>query len=226
MTDTANAAARNITMSYSTPWHPVTITLQATPDSMNPDRQGIPADQEYYWQRLAAQGLLSWRLCDVLDPDYMDVLRMLSNPMSATFYVSLRVPPEHPAHPGHNGIAAEFTLEHQTGRAWQLHFSMSPDNPTHPYKFNIPLARATMHAVFNSWTPDLRPATLYGLTPMSNRRAIAFLKKVGFREIGILPKGIKACYKEKTDPSYPYDDALITILTRGDTHGWWQGTNS
>ena len=185
---------------------------------------GIPADQEYYWQRLYQEDLLKYRLCDTENPAYADVLRMLHYPASATFYSTPALDPDHPDHPAHNGIAGEFTLEHQTGLAWQIHFSLSPDNPTHPYRFNIPFARATLYAVLNCWNPAMRPHVLYGLTPVSNRRAITFLKKVGFRETGILPKGIKACYKEKTDPSYPYDDALITILKAGDTHGWWQRT--
>jgi hypothetical protein len=162
--------------------------------------------------------LLKYRFCDIHEPTITDVHRFLANPRMLTFYVSIPHP-HRTGHttpdPTHNGIQGEFTIENRTGRAWQIHFSVSPDNPGPT--FNIALARSAAYAVLNLWDPRLRPLTLFGVTPRSNRAACIFVLKTGYLKIGVLPNGIETCYREDT-----IDDALLTILTPERTHGWKQ----
>ncbi len=231
------------------PTTPATPTQPAPPVTIVPALMALKDDPgrfQYYWQRLAMPHPrhpdrptpLAYRLCDVQDPQYQDVLRMIHSPVVLTFMVDnpgrptgrtvsassgLDNPP-YPATPpvlDHNGYIAEFTLEHNTGRAWQIHFSISVDNwaPNQSTpELNVTIARLALHTVFHLWNPAQRPLALYGLTPRTNRAAVRFNRRVGFRKQGVLPCGIQTCY----NPSKPVDDAIIFVATPDDFKdvGW------
>jgi len=154
-----------------------------------------------YWKALLDADLLKYRLCDVKDPMVEDALAMLGRIGLLSFNV---VDVERAA------IVADFSLEGFVGKAAMVHFSMHPDNPP---QYSMKLAREVTDDILNIWCESGSDSpflyTLYGLTPVTNRAACAFVRRVGFRKIGTLPHGQMVDGRE-------YVDAQITIKERRD----------
>ena len=150
-----------------------------------------------YFESLIDSGLLRQRLCDVENPTWDDVVDMIGRMGRQMYLVSQ---PD-------GRVLAEFTLDNFTGKSAQVHFSMWPENRP---QFSMHLARTVTDQVLNAWTlqdsdePYLY--SLYGLTPVKNRAACAFVQRVGFKKVCILPGGHK--YQGRID------DALVTIKAR------------
>lgn len=133
----------------------------------------LPVDEvQTYWQTLYMEDLLKYRLANVIDPKWDDVVRMITRMGKSMFLVK-----------DEDRIVAEFMLDNYQGHAAEIHFSMHPDNRL---KYSINVANATLATVLSK--PDIE--TLYGLTPMPNTRAIKFNKMVGFKHATTLPKGV------------------------------------
>ena len=106
-------------------------------------------------------------------------------------------------------LTAEFALCNFTGKAAQVHFSMHPDNKPH---YCLHLARVITDQILNEWSEQGNPDapflySLYGLTPVTNRPACAFVRRVGFKKVGTLPMGQRINGNE-------FVDAMITIKGR------------
>ena len=158
-----------------------------------------------YWTALYEANLLRHRLCDTKNPTLKDVNDMLADPTVLTFNVF---------DPERNGLTAEFALTSFTGKAAQVHFSMHPDNKP---QYSMMLAREVTDTILNDWREQGKPDTpflysLFGLTPVTNRPACAFVRRVGFKKVGTLPRGQRVNGSECVD-------AMITIKTRGQHNG-------
>lgn len=104
-------------------------------------------------------------------------------------------------------IIGEFTLENFTGLAAQIHCCLHPERGASQ---NLRTACFAVNEVLQEWkngngSPYVE--TLYGVTPITNRVSTLFNQKVGFRRIGILPKGI-------TDHTGTVVDAVLTVKER------------
>lgn len=131
-----------------------------------------PYDQtQEYWQVLYMHDLLKYRLCDIENPTWDDVREMIVKFGKNIYFVF-----------GQNEIVGEFMLENFTGAAAQIHFSVHPKVG----KFNVAITKWTIEQIFEHTT--IR--TLFGLTPVTNRAARIFNRKVGFRKIATLPNGV------------------------------------
>ena len=120
-----------------------------------------------YWKSLEAADTLKYRLSDVDNPVWDDVLEMMSRMGSRMFVVV------------ESGIViAEFMLENFTGKAAQIHFSFHPK-----CKNKSEACKLTLDTCFKSFD------TIFGLTPIKNRVACVFALMNGFKKLGILPSG-------------------------------------
>ena len=156
-----------------------------------------------YWTALYDANLLRHRLCDTKKPTLKDVNDMLADPTVLTFNVF---------DPERNELTAEFALTSFTGKAAQVHFSMHPDNKP---QYSMMLAREVTDKILNEWSEQEHPDapflySLFGLTPVTNRPACAFVRRVGFKKVGTLPGGQRVNGSE-------FVDAMITI--KGRTNG-------
>ena len=156
-----------------------------------------------YWRSLLDSDLLRYRLCDVQDPDMNSAEQLMSQCGRFMFMIYANDTKE---------LRAEFTLTNFTGKAAMVHFSMHPENTPQQ---SMHYARAVTDIVLNEWSEKDKPSapflySLYGLTPVTNRAACAFVRRVGFKKIGNLPKGQRQNGDE-------FVDAMITIKER--THG-------
>ena len=149
-----------------------------------------------YWQRLYNADLLKYRLCDVENPNPADAFTLPQQTMFMVWDTDLKE------------IRAEFALTNFTGKAAMVHFSMHPEN--RPQQ-SMHYARAVTDQVLNEWRDSTEDApylyALYGLTPVTNRAACAFVRRVGFKKIGTLPMGQRSNGSE-------FVDAMITIKER------------
>lgn len=155
----------------------------------------------HYWQRLLDSDLLRLRLCDCEDPTPLTALQMLYSTLGQTMFMVWDS--------GLKELRAEFALTNFTGKAAMVHFSMHPENKPQQ---SMHYARAVTDIILNEWGEKDDPSTpylhsLYGLTPVTNRAACAFVRRVGFKKIGLLPGGQKVNGSEIVD-------ALITIKER------------
>jgi hypothetical protein len=153
-----------------------------------------------YWQRLIDSDLLRYRLCDVENPTIDDAKGLMSHNGVSMFMVWDHILKD---------LRAEFALTNFTGKAAMVHFSMHPDNE--PQR-SMHYARTVTDIVLNEWGEKDNPSApflyaLYGLTPVTNRAACAFVQRVGFKKTGILPMG-------QRQNGNSYVDAMITIKER------------
>lgn len=151
-----------------------------------------------YWQLLDVYGFLEYRLCDIKDPKWMDVVDMIKR-IGNQMYSVVDV--------GSDAILGEFVLENFTGKSAQIHFSFRPEDIT--FKDRIFIGKYVLDFIFNKWVgSDDIPFldSVFGLTPSSNRAAILVALKCGFKRLGILPSGINSGGKA--------EDAIITVACR------------
>lgn len=126
-----------------------------------------------YWQTLYMHDLLKLRLCDIENPVWDDVVRLITI-MGKGMY-----------HMMEDGIiVGEVSLDNYTGEALQLHFSMHPGNTREQ---SLQYGRETCEQLL-TWEGV---KVLYGLIPIKNFVAIRYGKELGFRRHGILPRGAK-----------------------------------
>jgi len=152
-----------------------------------------------YWQRIKDADLLRHRLCDVFEPSVQDAMNLVDL-MGSSMYFLVNNNCE---------LVAEFSLTNFTGKAAMVHFSMNPENKPQQSLF---YGRTATDQVLNQWGEQDNPAapylySLYGLTPVSNRAACAFVQRVGFKKIGTLPGGQRVNGGDCVD-------AMITIKER------------
>lgn len=156
----------------------------------------LPEDVvETYWQTLYMENTLRFRLCDTIDPTFEDVKDIIRRAHGQMYMVIDITTKE---------AVAEFMLENFTGRSAQVHFSMHPRNN---FKDSIKIGNYANDTVLNEWIhPEYNGPyleSLFGLTPVTNRAACLFIRRCGYKKIGVLPKGIKDRGK--------IVDAMITI---------------
>ena len=143
---------------------------------------------ETYWQLLAFQDTLKYRLCDIEDPKWEDVKGMIQRMWPGMYYVV-----------ADEGIIAEYTLENFTGKSAQIHFSFLP---------GLENKEGVCRLVLETLLSPKNLLSVYGLVPTENRVACVFALRNGFKKIGILPGGMK--YRGKVM------DAMITVATLED----------
>ena len=140
----------------------------------------IPKDVvQYYWQTLAMHDTLKYRLSDIDDPSWSDVLKMIRT-FGQHMYMVIDE--------NEFRVVGEFMLENFTGKSAQVHFSMHPENTLSE---SLIICRHGLTQVLSRWKDkkdDTQPLfdSLFGLTPMDNRRACLFILKAGFRKLGIV----------------------------------------
>ena len=74
-----------------------------------------------------------------------------------------------------------------------MHFSMRPSTN---FKEKIRIGKFVLNYLFTKWlNPETKKpylASVFGLTPHTNRAAIVIARKAGFKVLGILPKGVQS----------------------------------
>ena len=160
-----------------------------------PVLQTPPDVVQYYWQKLAMEDQLQYRLSDIPNPTWDDVLKMIRR-MGTHMYM------------GMNDVKplGEFALENFSGKAAQIHFSANPENTL---RETLDMTRYSLMHVLSHWKNEKNESyldTLVGLTPVNNRRACLFVLKAGMKKMGIIPS---ACIH-----SGQVCDGMLTTLTR------------
>jgi len=160
-----------------------------------------------YWTAIIGAGLLEHRLFDTLDPKLKDIEEMLASSDNICYniydYEKER-------------ICADTMINNISGLTAQVHFSVHPE---YFGKETIEIARFGAYEYFrktNNRTGE-NLSTLFGITPVYNRKAIRFIKAVGYKEICVFDK---ICYIAKTNS---HCDGLLTRLQKKEfTYGWKQ----
>jgi len=126
-----------------------------------------------YWEDLLAANLLKDRLCDTLEPNLKDVKEMLTIKNNLCYIMWDTV---------NKKVCADTMLNNISGLVAQVHFSMHPDyfGPA-----TVRIAKEGCEQHFNTAVggPDYYISTLVGITPVTNRKAICFIRKVGFKQV-------------------------------------------
>ena len=161
----------------------------------------IPIAYEY-WSALFKHGLLKDRLSDLDDPDISEAMDFWVN--SDNLYGVI--------HCESGDMVADFAIGHITGKAGQLHFGFFPKGLSR--KVKLELAQLVHGLILNTWRDpsDAEKSyldTIYGLTPLQNKLACAFVLKAGMRKVAVVPH---ACTHLNA-----IDDAMLTIKT-SETH--------
>lgn len=165
-----------------------------------PIASALPEKVEYYFQRMSQADTLKYRLSDIDDPKWLDMLEVIHR-MYQNMYLVMEG----------DVILGEFTFENFTGRAAQSHFSTSPDIDT---KKRIEIGRYAAKYSLTRIIPDTEDYfldALYGLTPLCNRAACIFALKIGYKKQGILPSGMLVNQKA--------EDCMISVCTRESFNG-------
>lgn len=126
-------------------------------------------DVQFYWQTLYMNDTLKYRLANVDEPTWSDVVAQIAHEGRNMFMVQ-----------DVHGLVGEFALQSVTDCAYKIHFSMHPDNPTR-YSWNV--AKFALNEMF-SW-PKVQ--TLLANISVKNRASIQFALKMGFRKLHTLP---------------------------------------
>lgn len=150
-----------------------------------------------YWNDLKACGRLKRRIPQVLNPNFQSVMKMYEDKNNLCFMMY---------DPVQNRLCAETMLNGFRGLCAEVHFSMHPD---YSGEESVYIAKSGVEQLFQTMK-DIKTGeyltTLYGLTPTSNRLAIKFIKKVGFK---ILDKLENMFYIES---SSTYVNAAVSKL--------------
>lgn len=155
---------------------------------------------EHYWRALEKSGRIQDRLCGFKNPTWRDAERLIQDcPHSFNVYDEER-----------EILVADFALTTFTGKSAQVHFSMHPENSP---QYSMKVARTITDQILNVWHEKDHPDkpflySLFGLTPVTNRTACAFVQRVGFKKVGTLYMGQQI--------GDTYVDALLTIKKRKD----------
>jgi len=158
----------------------------------------LPQDQvQYYWQTLAMEDTLKYRLNALVDPSWTDVLGMIRTHGTHMYCIM----------DDDNEIRGEFMLEAFTGKAAQIHFSMHPDNS---WADTITYGIQGIHLILTEWkdnhgNPFLH--SLYGNIAISNRASCITALKMGFKKLGLLPLGMYIARHDR------YEDSTLLVRT-------------
>ena len=126
-----------------------------------------------YLNDLANHGLLKYRLSNVPSPIPSDF-----TPSYLTFFILDNIS---------SLIIGEFTLDTPLGAGYAIHFSAHPSLA--PFTA-LTVARMAVDTIFLWRQPDKHTAytrALYGLTPLPNKPALAFISRLGFKQLTLLP---------------------------------------
>jgi len=148
-----------------------------------------------YWLSLKMYDLLKYRLCEVHDPDWPDIIHMY-NDSSMVFFSVIDTT--------NKRMVAECALERFVGLSALIHYSIHPE---YHGKKGLTLAKESIQQLFSYKRKDGSPwvSTLIGLTPESNRLAIRHIQKVGFKIQCTIPKAFYLAYSNK------FDNAVLSI---------------
>jgi hypothetical protein len=163
-----------------------------------------PSKVAEYWNDLINADKLKYRMSDVVSPKMPEVMSMIRRSGDHMYMVSREKKCT---------IVAEFMLEGFTGRSAQVHFSMHPDNSLPD---NTTIVKSTLRSILSKWRhPDDRSQpyldSLFGLTPVHNRRACIFVLRAGMKKMGTIKS---AC-------SYMGHicDGMLSTVTRESMYG-------
>lgn len=156
-----------------------------------------------YWQALIDANLLKYRMADVKNPTLDDVQKMVENPNNSTFYIfDLRheTPPNCP-------IVMEGMLNNPQPPCTQTHFSAHPSLHRHDL---IQAGRQAIQQVFNLRfnNPPILIQSVIGITPVTNRLALRFVRNMGYTEKCVLTKAFSLAYSDDA-----VADAILSQLT-------------
>ena len=155
-----------------------------------------PEKVEEYWRDVKDNGLLKYRLPDVLNPTVKSAMDMVVRMYRSCFAVLS----------SEKKMVGECTLENFQGQCAMVHFSMHPSQRGKA----VQVAKEAAEQLFllkRSTDPDVPyVSSLIGLTPVSNKLAVRFIKAVGYKPIAVLKKAYWLSYKNA------FDDGLMTIL--------------
>jgi hypothetical protein len=151
-----------------------------------------------YWMDLHEADLLKYRWSDMEDPKPIDIIDYTRTTPHMYNIVDTAT----------GLVIADFSLGPFTGKAAQVHFSLHPASPP---SFNVYLASVVSDKILYQWNDihNLEESfvdTLFGITPVKNRVACIFIRKAGFKSMGILNSGAK--YLNEVD------NALLTTKSR------------
>lgn len=151
-----------------------------------------------YWYALSLENVLKARIFDANKPTLDDVAKMIKNKNNQSFYVRDKEA---------DILVADAMLNNAKGLVCQVHFSV------HPGYYGaeaLTVVNSGLKGLFNltDSRSDKTIQALVGVTPIKNRLAICFLRKIKFKKLDILP-GIY--YTEGTNK---YHDAQLSILKK------------
>lgn len=181
----------------------------------------LPRDVQYaarmrYWEELLRADLLKYRLADVRNPG-MEHACWLESQYSNTIFFCFDLHLQK--------IIGEMTLEGLNGASSRVHFSVLPairgESAVTAALVLHDFVFALKRVPLDPQTPQEGPRqpyveTLVGVTPVSNRLAVRFIQRVGFKPIGIIPKAVDLAYRGIID------DGLLSIKTRQEVPTWAQ----
>lgn len=129
-----------------------------------------------YWQDIVDADLLKYRLPEVENPSMLDVGGMLKRNGNQSFYVVDE----------DDNILLESMLTNTQGLIAHIHFSL---HPSCNGKKGVEVAMEGLAQYFdldNTKYEGHKLRCLVGMTPVSNRLAVAFAKRVGFKKVDII----------------------------------------
>jgi RimJ/RimL family protein N-acetyltransferase len=139
-----------------------------------------------YWQDIIASGLIKYRIPEVKGPTIQNVMTMLYD--RSFCHIAVWDTKE-------NQVAGECALYHFVGRSALMHYSVHPS-----YHGNIGavMCLEALEQIFTYPMPPLNlPLTaIRGISPVTNRLSINFLKKIGFSVKCILTDSFTLAYKD------------------------------
>lgn len=159
-----------------------------------------------YWKDVIDSGLIKYRIPEVKGPTIQNVMFMLHD---KSFCHMVVWDTEDLC------VAGECSLYHFVGRSALMHYSVHPS-----YHGNIGIAMCleALEQIFRLPMPPLnKPLTaIRGITPVTNRLSINFLKKIGFSVKCTLTDSFVLAYKE----NQVVDGVLVEIHSEDINNGW------
>jgi len=158
-----------------------------------------------YWQDLITAGLLKYRIPDVKNASIQNVIEMLYNPQFCHIAVwdteEVRV-------------AGECALYFFHGRSAMMHYSV---HPRYHGGEDLIMCREALQQIFEFNFPPLgeKLTTICGLSPITNKLSINFLKKIGFSVKCTLTDSFILAYRDNK-----VVDGVLVQIHREDMKKW------
>jgi hypothetical protein len=154
----------------------------------------------YYWESLKKLGAYKKRFPHGDVNNFDDFMKVVVDPDSILFLVFNKedmIP------------VGEFMLTNFSGLSANIHFSLNPKY----YRWGVQIAQDALRQAFTLERADFPGEkmleSIIGITPVSNKLALMFNEKVGFKEIATIPKGF---FVHGTG----FVDARATLLINGE----------